>query len=143
MKIGIRKIQYIHRSKVSDFSQFPRGSRINLSEFISDSLSDLPFTPEIAEYSESWVDDDNGKCSEVELTAIIRADKEEHRNTLQALLGSQHIFILTLISGIKYIIGTSQEIPTFIWTDKISGISNSEFAIKITNKSLHGVLQAI
>lgn len=143
MKLGIKKIQYIHRTKVKDFGSLPAGSTVKLDNFLTDSLSDLPFTPEIIDFLENWNIDDNGRFSEVDITSVVRANKDAHRPTLQKLTGNQHIFVLTLLSGLRYIVGTSSEVPTFSWTDKISGISSSEFAIKIHNKSLHGVFLAV
>lgn len=143
MKLGIKKIQYIHQSKVKDFGSLPTGSQIKLENFLSDSLSDLPFTPEIADFLEDWGIDDNGRSSSVEITAVVRANKDEHRHTLNKLLGRQHIFVVTLLSGLRYVVGSPSSIPSFTWTDKISGISSSEFAFKITNRSIHGILLAV
>ena len=73
------------------------------------------------------------------ITIPIRADKDTYRNTLQGLTGKKAIFQLELISGVKYIIGSKEFVPTFTFTDGISGISSSGFTIKIECKSLHGV----
>ena len=140
MKLGIRNLKYALTSQVSDFSMMPPGSSINLAAFVTGNLTEIPFTPESADFTEKWSYDENGKYSDVDLTIPIRNDKDSFRNTLQALTGKKAIFQLELISGVKYIIGSKEFVPTFTFTDGISGISSSGFSIKISCKSLHGVL---
>ena len=143
MKLGIRNLKYALTSQVSDFSMMPPGSSINLAAFMTDNLSDLPFTPESADFTEKWSYDENGKYSDVSITIPIRADKDAYRNILQGLTGKKAIFQLELISGVKYVIGSKEFVPTFTFTDGISGISSSGFTIKIDCKSLHGVFLAL
>ena len=140
MKLGIRNLKYALSSNVADYSMMPPGSSINLSSFVTGNLVDLPFTPESAEFSESWKYDENGKYSDVNITIPIRSGKDSYRNTLQALTGKKAIFQLELISGVKYIIGSTEFLPTLTVTDGVSGISSSGFSINIKCKSLHGVL---
>lgn len=121
----------------------PPGSSINLAAFMTGNLSDLPFTPESADFTEKWSYDENGKYSDVSITIPIRADKDAYRNILQGLTGKKAIFQLELISGVKYVIGSKEFVPTFTFTDGISGISSSGFTIKIDCKSLHGVFLAL
>jgi hypothetical protein len=143
MKLGIRNLKYALTSQVSDFSMMPPGSSINLAAFMTGNLSDLPFTPESADFTEKWSYDENGKYSDVSITIPIRADKDAYRNILQGLTGKKAIFQLELISGVKYVIGSKEFVPTFTFTDGISGISSSGFTIKIDCKSLHGVFLAL
>lgn len=143
MKLGIRNLKYALTSQVSDFSMMPPGSSINLAAFMTGNLSDLPFTPESADFTEKWSYDENGKYSDVSITIPIRADKDAYRNILQGLTGKKAIFQLELISGVKYVIGSKEFLPTFTFTDGISGISSSGFTIKIDCKSLHGVFLAL
>ena len=143
MKLGIRNLKYVLTSQVSDFSMMPPGSSINLAAFMTGNLSDLPFTPESADFTEKWSYDENGKYSDVSITIPIRADKDAYRNILQGLTGKKAIFQLELISGVKYAIGSKEFVPTFTFTDGISGISSSGFTIKIDCKSLHGVFLAL
>lgn len=143
MKLGIRNLKYALTSQVSDFSMMPPGSSINLAAFMTGNLSDLPFTPESADFTEKWRYDENGKYSDVGITIPIRADKDAYRNSLQGLTGKKAIFQLELISGVKYVIGSKEFVPTFTFTDGISGISSSGFTIKIDCKSLHGVFLAL
>lgn len=143
MKLGIRNLKYALTSQVSDFSMMPPGSSINLAAFMTGNLSDLPFTPESADFTEKWSYDENGKYSDVSITIPIRADKDAYRNILQGLTGKKAIFQLELISGVKYVIGSREFVPTFTFTDGISGISSSGFTIKIDCKSLHGVFLAL
>lgn len=143
MKLGIRNLKYALTSQVSDFSMMPPGSSINLAAFMTSNLSDLPFTPESADFTEKWSYDENGKYSDVSITIPIRADKDAYRNILQGLTGKKAIFQLELISGVKYVIGSREFVPTFTFTDGISGISSSGFTIKIDCKSLHGVFLAL
>lgn len=143
MKLGIRNLKYALTSQVSDFSMMPPGSSINLAAFMTGNLSDLPFTPESADFTEKWSYDENGKYSDVSITIPIRADKDAYRNILQGLTGKKAIFQLELISGVKYVIGSKEFEPTFTFTDGISGISSSGFTIKIDCKSLHGVFLAL
>lgn len=143
MKLGIRNLKYVLTSQVSDFSMMPPGSSINLAAFMTGNLSALPFTPESADFTEKWSYDENGKYSDVSITIPIRADKDAYRNILQGLTGKKAIFQLELISGVKYVIGSKEFVPTFTFTDGISGISSSGFTIKIDCKSLHGVFLAL
>ena len=143
MKLGIRNLKYALTSQVSDFSMMPPGSSINLAAFMTGNLSDLTFTPESADFTEKWSYDENGKYSDVSITIPIRADKDAYRNILQGLTGKKAIFQLELISGVKYVIGSKEFVPTFTFTDGISGISSSGFTIKIDCKSLHGVFLAL
>lgn len=143
MKLGIRNLKYALTSQVSDFSMMPPGSSINLAAFMTGNLSALPFTPESADFTEKWSYDENGKYSDVSITIPIRADKDAYRNILQGLTGKKAIFQLELISGVKYVIGSKEFVPTFTFTDGISGISSSGFTIKIDCKSLHGVFLAL
>lgn len=143
MKLGIRNLKYALTSQVSDFSMMPPGSTINIAAFLTGELSALPFTPESADFTEKWSYDENGKYSDVSITIPIRADKDAYRNILQGLTGKKAIFQLELISGVKYVIGSREFVPTFTFTDGISGISSSGFTIKIDCKSLHGVFLAL
>mgnify|MGYP006916082846 CR=1 FL=1 len=140
MKLGIRKIRHILASRVGDYSQLPAGSSFNFAAFLSSALEELPFTPESADFQESWKYDENGKYSEMTLTAAIRADKETYRPVLQQLQGKRFIFEVELISGVKYVIGSKEFLPTFTYSDAISGISSNGFTINISLQSLHGVL---
>jgi len=142
MKLGIRNLKYILSSKVSDYSMLPAGSTFNFDSFHTDALQQLPFTPEAADLQEHWTYDDNGKYSDVSLTVPIRADKDSYRDLLQQLTGKKFIFQVELISGVKYIIGSPEFLPTVEFSDGISGISSSGFTLNITCKSLHGVLLA-
>ena len=136
-------MKYALTSQVSDFSMMPPGTSINLAAFMTGNLSDLPFTPESADFTEKWSYDENGKYSDVSITIPIRADKDAYRNILHGLTGKKAIFQLELISGVKYVIGSKEFLPTFTFTDGISGISSSGFTIKIDCKSLHGVFLAL
>lgn len=142
MKLGIRNLKYILASHVGDYSMLPPGSTFNFDSFRTSGLQQLPFTPEAADFQEEWTYDDNGKYSDVTLTVPIRADKDSYRDILQKLTGKKFIFQVELISGVKYIIGSPEFLPTTSFSDGISGISSSGFTLRITCKSLHGVLLA-
>ena len=139
MKVGIRNIRYIHVSHVRDYSMLAPGTAFDFSAFIDAPMEELPFTPESADFSENWPEDDKGNHSDVSLAAVINAKKEEYRPLLNRLQGKSHIFEVELISGEKYIIGSREYVPSFTYSDAISGISKNAFSFKITNKSLHGV----
>lgn len=142
MKLGIRNLKYILASHVGDYSMLPAGSTFNFDSFRTAGLQQLPFTPESADFQEQWRYDENGKYSDVNLTVPIRADKDSYRDTLQQLTGKKFIFQVELISGVKYIIGSPEFLPTVTFSDGISGISSSGFTMNIACKSLHGVLLA-
>lgn len=142
MKLGIRNLKYILATSVSDYSMLPPGSSFNFDSFRTTGLQQLPFTPEAADLKEEWHYDDNGKYSDVELTVPIRADKDSYRDILQQLTGKKFIFQVELISAVKYIIGSPEFLPTVEFSDGISGISSSGFTLKISCRSLHGVLLA-
>lgn len=140
MKVGIRKIRYIAAEKVSDYSFLPAGARLDLAAYLSGPLQELPFTPESADLSENWSYDNNGKYSDALFSASIRAEREKYRADLQRLAGKKHIFEIERIDGVKCILGSSEFLPTFTYGDSLSGISTSSFSIRITLKSLHGIL---
>lgn len=140
MQLGIRKIRYIHASQVDDFSQLPAGATFDFAAFRNGALQELPFTMDTADFTENWRYDDNGRYSEVTASAAVRADKELYRPVLQQLAGRKYIFEVELISGVKYVIGSREFLPTFTYSDGISGISTNGFTFQIQNKSLHGAL---
>ncbi len=142
MILGIRKIEYIDSAYVHDFSQVIPGSSIDLASYLvaGHSLSQLPFTPETGDLQEQWIDDDAGKLSKASFSASIRRDKENYRSLLQSLMGRKCIWVLTLISGVQYIIGSREFVPKVTYSDGVSGLSSSEFTLRIENESLHGIL---
>lgn len=141
MKLGIAKIEYIDSRSLNDYSTMPPGSRFAISSFIKSgaAFAQLPFTPETADLEEQLAIGDNGQISEFSLNASLRKDKEQYRGLLQQLLGKKCIWRVTLISGVKYIVGSPEFVPTFSYADGVSGISANEFNISITNDSTHGV----
>lgn len=144
MKIGIRSIKYIAAHRVIDYSYLPAAARMNFNACIMEgSLKDLPFTPETADVSEMWEEDDRGRYSIYSLKASVRGRKEEHRSTINQLVGMNHIFLVELLDGTKTVVGSRQFLPTFKATDSLSGNSKSEFNIQIDLRSLHGVLFSI
>lgn len=140
MKLGIRKIRYVPASQVQDYSQLPAGSTFDFAAFRNAALQELPFTMDTADFSENWRYDDNGRYSEVVVSAAVRADKETYRPVLQQLTGKKAVFEVELVSGIKYVVGSREFLPTFTYSDGISGISSNGFSIRIENRSLHGAL---
>lgn len=142
MHLGIRKIEYIDSTSLHDYSMLPPGSRLDISDFIKSGFgfSELPFTPETANLEEQWIDDNNGKHSQVSFSASIRKGKDSHKSLLQSLVGRKCVWKLTLISGLVYIIGSREYVPKFTYSDGVSGLSSSEFNINIDNESLHGLL---
>jgi hypothetical protein len=142
MILGIRKIEYIDSAYVHDYSQVIPGSTINLASYMvaGHTLTQLPFTPETGDLQEQWTDDDGGKVSKAVFSASIRKDKEIYRSKLQGLMGRKCIFLLTLISGVQYIIGSKEFVPKVTYSDGVSGLSSSEFTLRIENESLHGIL---
>jgi len=140
MKPGVKLIQYIHASQVEDYGNLPAGSTVNLASVLNGNLQTLPFTQDSADINEQWHYDNNGRYSDFSLSAALRTDKESHRKTLQALAGKKYIFVVTLVSGTRYLIGSREYLPTFTYSDGISGISSNGFSFKISLKSLHGVL---
>lgn len=140
MKLGIRAIRYVHQSNVRNFSMLPRGSHFNLNSFVSSTPVELPFTAETGDLKEQSLYDDFGHYSIIDFSASIRAGKDNARALLQKLNGKNHIFEIETIAGEKYIIGSSDFMPTFTFEDVLSGNSKNEFIIKIHCKSLHGAL---
>lgn len=140
MKTGIRKIQYVPASDIQDYSQLPAGASFDFAAFRTGELRDLPFTMETADFSENWRYDANGRYSEISVTAAVRADKETYRPVLQQLTGKKAVFLVELVSGVKYVVGSLEYLPTFTYSDGISGISSNGFSIRIENRSLHGAL---
>lgn len=142
MMLGIRKIEYIDSAHIHDFSMLNPGSAFDVSSFIHQdhSFAELPFTPETADLEENWSDDEGGAYSSAIFNASIRKNKEQYRSLLQNLLGRKCIWKLTLISGVEYIIGSKEFLPKFTYSDGVSGLSSSEFTIRIENDSTHGIL---
>lgn len=142
MKLGIAKIEYIDSRSMRDYGAVAPGASIDTGDFIlpGESFTELPFTFNTADLEEGWPASKAGKVSEVTFSAAIRAEREKYRPVLQALAGRKCIFRITRVSGERYVVGSRQAVPTFSYTEKLSGISSSEFAISITNSSKHGIL---
>lgn len=140
MKLGIRSIHHVPVAGCTDYSVLAPGSKINLASFTQATPAKLPFTPETADLREDWRYDAGGRSSLVTFAAEIRADREQYRSALNSLTGRSHLFVVETIDGAKYIIGSPRFPATFTWSDSVSGISKSAFAIKIECKSLHGAL---
>lgn len=142
MKLGIRKIEYIDSTRLYDYSMLPPGSSLSLASFIHQGyyLSELPFTPETGDLEEHWLDDDGGKHSNVAFNAAIRRNKDSYKSLLQQLVGRKCVWLLTLISGQQYIIGSKEFVPKFTYGEGVSGLSSSEFNVTIELESVHGIL---
>lgn len=140
MKLGIRKIQYVPLSRLSDYSFLPAGGKINFSDYISGDPADLPFINEIAEYNEDWKDDLNGRYSVFSFSGTVRKKKEEIRPIFNKLLLTENVFIITFIDGRKAVIGSLEFIPKFTYSESVSGISKDDLKFSIELESLHGVL---
>ena len=140
--LGIKKIEYCDSTNLHDYSQLAPGSTINLASYLKAgcSFSELPFTVETADLSEQWLDDEGGQHSQVSFSASIRKDKEQYRGLLNRLRGRKAIWKITLVEGKVYVIGSKEFVPTFTWSDGVSGLSSSEFTISIENDSTHGIL---
>ncbi|MBO6168511.1 MAG: hypothetical protein J6O51_00915 [Bacteroidales bacterium] len=138
MKPGVRSIQYAAASSFADFSQLPAGCSIRLSDFLTGSLQNLPFTQDSAHVSEKWSYDENGRSCDFSLTAALRADKDSWRPVLRKMTGKKCIFVITLINGESYVIGSRQYLPTFTFEDGISGVSSDGFTFLISHQSLQG-----
>lgn len=145
--LGIRSITSIPVGKIVNLSYLRPHSSVSLSqlgpELTVGDLESLPFTPEEADFSESWSSDGNGRYSTVNISAPIKADKESSREILDRHVGRQHIYLVELISGVKYIVGSREFRPTFTYGDSVSGISSNKFSFKITLKSTHGAFLAV
>ncbi len=145
--LGIRKIISIPIGKVSDLSYLPPHSRVSLyslsRELTVADLQELGFLPEEADYSEIWSHDSNGRASTISISGQIRADKEKYREFLLAHLGRKHIYMVELIGGTKYIVGSRQFPPTLTFSDSVSGISKNKFSFKIELKSTHGAFLVV
>lgn len=142
MRLGIRKIEWIDSALVHDYSVLAPGSSLDFSSYIKagGSLAELPFTTETANMEEQWMDTDAGQYSRMSFKASVRRNKDSYKDVLQQLTGKKAIYKLTLVSGREIIIGSPEYVPTFTFTDSISGNSNSEFSISIENESAHGLL---
>lgn len=142
MKLGIKKIEHIGVEWLDDYSAVAPGSSIDITAYIKvgGSFSPLPFTVETGEFEESWNVDSRGRLSSVSFNASVRRDKETFRRELMNLSGRKSVWLLTLVSGKQYIIGSPEYVPLFTYSDGVSGISRSEFNISLRNDSLHGIL---
>lgn len=140
MKLGIRSIKSVPVAGCADFGMLPAGSNFTLASYTQETPTTLPFTPETADLREEWRYDGGGRASSITFAAEIRADRETHRATLTQLTGRRHFYIVETIDGKKYVIGSPRFPATFTWSDSVSGISKSAFAIRIECRSLHGAL---
>lgn len=145
MRLGIRKIEWIDAAQVNDYSCVAPGSSVRLAGFIKDggTLTELPFVPEVANFEEQWLIGDDGQYSSAIFDAAIRRDKAGFKPVLMKLQGKKAIWLLTLINGEQWVIGSPECVPTFSFSDTMSGISSSELAINISCESLHGVLKNV
>ena len=141
MQLGVRKIEHIPADAVHDYSALAPGSSFDLAGFVKSgrSFTELPFLPETADFADKRSFDESGILSKVNFSASIRKNKEQYRSILQKLTGRRNIWRITLISGVKYIIGSPAYVPLFTWDDGVSGISSSEFSLSIECESRHGV----
>lgn len=139
--LGLKKLEYIDSRNLNDYSALPPESRIDIASFIKPgkSFAELPFTPETGEFSDSWVTEGRGSLSSVDFRASVRRRKDDYRALLQSLVGKKCVWRLTLVSGVVYIIGSPEFVPTFSYTDSLSGQSRSEFSISLHNDSRHGL----
>ena len=145
--LGIRSITSIPAGKIRNISCLPPHSSVQLTQ-IGDNLTvgdlrTLNFTPEEADFSENWTSDGNGRLSTINISGQIRADKEDSRAYLQQHLGRGFIYLVELISGVKYLVGSREFRPTLTFSDSVSGISSNKFSFKITLKSTHGSFLAV
>lgn len=138
MKLGISKFEYIDSRDLYDYSGCQPGQSIDFASFIKDgaSLSELPYTMGTANFSEEW----SGLTSDASFSAAVRARREKCRRVLQSLNGRKCVFRITRTDGVVMIIGSPEYVPTFSYSEAVSGISSSEFSISVQNTSLHGVL---
>lgn len=138
MKPGIRSIEYAAASAFGDFSALPAGASVRLADYLTSPLTNLPFTQDSVNISEKWNYDENGRSCDFTLTAALRVDKASWRPTLRKLTGKKYIFVLTLVTGERFIIGSPQFLPVFTFEDGISGISSDGFTFQISHQSLQG-----
>lgn len=140
-KLGIKKIECVDLSSVSDYSFMPAGSKIKLSSFISGDPDwyNLEQTQDTVQLVEKWLSDDKGHRSTVKLSGSIRRDKYAQMQLSQKLLGRRHIFKVTAVDGNVFLVGSKAYPPKFTWQNEMSGISSSEIAFTIECTSIHGL----
>lgn len=145
--LGIRSITSIPVGKIVNLSYLPPHSSVSLAqlgpELTVGDLESIYFTPEEADFSESWSSDGNGRYSTINISGPIKTKKEASRDFLDRHIGRKHIYLVELISGVKYIVGSREFRPTFTYGDTVSGISVNKFSFKITLKSTHGAFLAV
>jgi len=153
MKLGIKKIEYIPVTKVHSWAHVGRNDSINVNAFIDseyielefapfigDAFKELKFTHLTASLEEEWVQERAGVISSVSASGAIRANKEQIRKVLAALIVQKNIFRITAINGDKYLIGSVYFTPRVLFNLTISDITTSEYQFTITCKSTHGLV---
>jgi hypothetical protein len=140
MKLGIKKIEFIQAALCKDWSYMPRSGQIKLSNFISDSLQELPFTMDTGVFEEKWEKTSAGIRSVVNISGSIRQNRYESSAKMMDLLRGNYVFVITTNEGIKYIIGSIISPIKFSYTDSVSNISMSEYSFNAECETLHGAL---
>lgn len=142
MKTGIRKISFLSLSSITtDYGMMPRGSSVSRSTYLPGTPTSIPFTMESADLTEQWNHNDQGSFSDVTLSFQVRADdRETVRPYIHPLCGRRAVFIVDLVNGQSFVIGSPSAPPTFTASDVVSGISQIAYNCKVALKSLHGLL---
>lgn len=140
MKLAIKKIEFIPQSRIHSWSHVGRNDSISVSYFINGAFENLKFTDLTAALEEEWIDSPSGIYSNVKVTGIIRANKEQIRSLLSYLVMTKNIFRVTAMDGVKYLVGSRDYSPKILFKFIIAEITTSEYQFTILCKSTHGLI---
>jgi len=139
MKLGIESLEFIPAANCRNWSFVPRNGSIDITAFITAAFSAIDFTSLMCSFEEEWLDDAQGKYSQINITGTIRTIKKAAaKQTLQKLLTGKYIFRVKAASGEKFIIGSLDYLPKFAFKNIIEGLTTSEYQLTISLKSPHG-----
>jgi hypothetical protein len=139
MKLGIEKLEFIPAANCRNWNFVPRNGSIAIASFITAAFSTIDFTSLMCSFEEEWIDDAQGKYSQINITGTIRTSKKAAAKlTMQKLLIGKYIYRVKAASGEKFIIGSLDYLPKFAFKNMIEELTTSEYQFVITLKSPHG-----
>lgn len=139
---GINKIYYIKKSKCSyGLSPLP-GSVINLSAYLSDSLTELEFEPESFTKSDVSEKQNSGLIYTSNAAFVVSGITTAIDTVIRTLAAEPHIFVFGDNEGQYFLMGTATFKPVVSYRQENNNPPNSakNYKVSITLKSTHGFI---
>lgn len=120
MKLGIKKIEFREKNSSLPFSKL---NIVHLSGTLE----------------EKWTGEMAGKLSTATISAEVRNSSRVNDAVLLSLVRKWHVYQLTDMQGIAYIIGDDEYMPEVTLTRSIAKFNPNGYKINITYKSISGL----